>query len=60
LRQNSNSFCAIPTALLPISLPRMSDLSRASARLQMTALLGSPALWPHLSSWLKPLFEIAS
>lgn len=33
----------------------MSVRSRASARLQMTALFGSPALWPHLSSWSNPL-----
>jgi hypothetical protein len=57
LRQNSSSFCAMPTALLPISLPRMSDRSRASARLQMTALLGSPARCPQESSWLKPLIS---
>lgn len=45
----------MPTALLPMSLPRMSDRRRASAKLQMTALLGSPARWPHWSSWLNPL-----
>lgn len=50
LRQNSNSFCAMPTALLPISLPRMSLRSLARARLQTTALLGSPARCPHWSS----------
>jgi len=33
----------MPTALLPISLPRMSERNRASAKLQMTALFGSPA-----------------
>lgn len=56
LRQKSRSFCAIPTALLfPRSLPRISLRSLASARLQTTALPGSPARWPHLSSWLKPL-----
>lgn len=33
----------------------MSVRSLARARLQMTALLGSGARWPHLSSWLKPL-----
>lgn len=55
LRQNSSSFCAMPIALLPTSLPRMSLRSRASARLQMTALFGSPARWPQWSSWLKPL-----
>lgn len=49
-RQKRSSFCAIPTALLPMSLPRMSLRSRASARLQMTALLGSPARWPQVSS----------
>lgn len=57
LRQKRSSFCAMPTALLPISLPLMSERSRASARLQMTALLGSPARWPHESSWLKPLYH---
>lgn len=41
--QNSSNFCAMPTALVPMSLPRMSLRSRASAKLQMTALLGSPA-----------------
>jgi hypothetical protein len=40
----------MPTALVPISLALMSLRSRASARLQMTALLGSPARWPHVSS----------
>lgn len=42
-RQKSSSFWAMPTALLPMSLPRMSERRRASARLQITALLGSPA-----------------
>ena len=43
--QNRRSFCAIPTALLlaRVSLPLISVRKRASARLQMTALLGSPA-----------------
>jgi hypothetical protein len=42
--QKRSSFCAIPTALLLArSLPLMSVLRRASAMLQMTALLGSPA-----------------
>jgi hypothetical protein len=42
--QKRSSFCAIPTALLLArSLPLMSVLRRASAILQMTALLGSPA-----------------
>lgn len=51
LRQKSRSFCAMPTALLfPRSLPRISLRSLASARLQTTALPGSPARWPHLSS----------
>lgn len=54
-RQNSNNFCAMPTALLPISFPRTSVRNRARARLQITALLGSPARCPHRSSWLKPL-----
>jgi hypothetical protein len=46
-RQNSSSFCAMPTALLE----RFSSLTpvrrRASAILQMTALFGSPARCPH-------------
>ena len=55
-RQKRSSFCAIPTALLlAASLPLMSVRRRASAMLQMTALLGSPARWPQWSSWLKPL-----
>lgn len=42
--QKSRSFCAIPTALLfARSLPLISVLSRASAKLQMTALFGSEA-----------------
>lgn len=53
--QKSNSFCAIPTALLLAKSPLMSVRSLASAKLQMTALFGSPARWPHRSSWLKPL-----
>ena len=57
--QNRRSFCAIPTALLfASSLPLISVRRRASARLQITALLGSPALWPHLSSLLKPLSRL--
>lgn len=44
LRQKSRSFCAIPKVLLfARSLPRISVLNLASARLQMTALLGSLA-----------------
>lgn len=43
LRQKRCNFCAIPSALLLISLPRISLRSRASARLQITALFGSPA-----------------
>jgi hypothetical protein len=39
--QNKSSFCAIPTALEPISLARMSVRNRARARLHITALLGS-------------------
>jgi hypothetical protein len=51
LRQNRRSFCAIPTALLfARSFPLISVLNRASAMLHITALLGSPARWPHLSS----------
>jgi hypothetical protein len=53
--QNSRSFCAIPTALLLISLPLISVRNLARAMLQITALLGSPARCPHWSSWLKPL-----
>ena len=55
--QNRRSFCAIPTALLlaRVSLPLISVRKRARARLQMTALLGSPARWPQRSSLLKPL-----
>ena len=49
-RQKSRSFCAIPTALLPVKSPLMSVLNLASARLQMTALFGSPARWPQQSS----------
>jgi hypothetical protein len=58
LRQKSSSFWAMPTALLPMSLPRMSERRRASASEQMTALLGSPARWPQWSSWLKPLLTV--
>lgn len=59
--QKSNSFCAIPTALLLArSLPLISVLRRARAMLQMTALLGSPARWPHRSSWLKPLYLVSN
>ena len=57
-RQNRSSFCAIPTALLPISPPRMSVRNLASARLQITALFGSFARWPQWSSWLNPLLRI--
>ena len=43
-RQKRRSFCAIPTAFVfARSLPRISVRRRASAKLQMTALLGSPA-----------------
>ena len=46
----------MPRALLfARSLPLMSVRKRASARLHMTALLGSLARWPHWSSLLKPL-----
>jgi hypothetical protein len=54
-RQNSNSFCAIPTALLDKFSSLTPVRRRARAILQMTALFGSPARWPHWSSWLKPL-----
>lgn len=50
LRQKSRSFCAMPTALLFRSLPLISVRNRASAMLQITALLGSPARWPQRSS----------
>ena len=54
--QNSSSFCAMPTTLLlASSLPLISVLRRARARLQMTALLGSGARWPQRSSLWKPL-----
>jgi hypothetical protein len=60
LRQNSSNFCAIPTAGLSRpsgpEAPRMSVRRRARAMLHMTALFGSPARWPHVSSWLKPLW----
>jgi hypothetical protein len=57
--QKRSSFWAIPTALLfARSLPLISVRSRASAMLQITALLGSPARCPHLSSWLKPLMKL--
>lgn len=48
--QKRSNFCAMPTACPPAKSPLMSVLRRARARLQMTALLGSPARWPHLSS----------
>jgi hypothetical protein len=55
-RQKRSSFCAIPTALVfARSLPRISVRRRARAKLQMTALFGSPARWPQRSSLLKPL-----
>lgn len=59
-RQNRRSFCAIPTTLLPARSPLMSVRSLANAKLQMTALFGSPARWPHISSWSKPLYESVS
>lgn len=59
-RQKRSSFCAIPTALFPSSFPRISVRNRARARLQMTALFGSFALWPQWSLRLKPLFQISS
>lgn len=43
-RQNKRSFWAIPTASRLFTESRMSVRKRASARLQITALLGSPAL----------------
>ncbi len=50
----------VVAALLPLvsssALLLMSVRNRASAKLQMTALFGSPARWPQLSSWLNPLF----
>lgn len=49
-RQKSSSFCAMPTTLLPARSPLMSVRNLASARLQTTALLGSPARWPQRSS----------
>ena len=64
LRQNSRSFCAMPTApallsLLPAlaesAVPRTSVRRRARASEQMTAFLGSPARWPHVASCEKPL-----
>lgn len=58
--QNRSNFCAIPTALFPISPPRMSVRNLASARLQMTALFGSFALWPQWSSWLNPLSNVSN
>ena len=57
--QKRSSFCAIPTALLPISPPRMSVRNLARAKLQMTALFGSFARWPQWSSWLNPLLTIS-
>jgi hypothetical protein len=45
--QNNSNFWAIPTALLFAKSPLTSVLSLARARLQMTALFGSPARWPH-------------
>lgn len=53
--QNSRSFWAIPTALLFARSPLISVRSLASARLQMTALLGSGARCPHWSSRSNPL-----
>lgn len=53
--QKSNSFCAIPTALLFAASPLISVRSRASAMEQMTALFGSAARWPQVSVWSKPL-----
>lgn len=56
LRQNSSSFCAMPTALLlVVESPRMSVRRRASAIEQTTALLGSAARWPQVSARSKPL-----
>jgi len=58
LRQNSSSFCAIPTALLlEADSPRMSVRRRASAIEQTTALLGSAARWPQMSARSKPLLK---
>lgn len=45
--QNSSSFCAMPIAALFMSVPRMSLRNLVNARLQMTALFGSPARWPQ-------------
>lgn len=59
-RQKSRSFCAIPTALLPARSPLMSVRNLARARLQITALFGSPALWPQQSSWSNPLCQVRS
>lgn len=53
--QKRRSFWAIPTALLLDKSPRMSVRSLARARLQITALLGSGARWPHWSSRSNPL-----
>ena len=54
--QNNRSFCAMPTALLLAnSLPLMSVLRRARAKLHITALLGSPARCPQRSSLWNPL-----
>lgn len=56
LRQNSNSFCAMPTALAaPAESPRTSVRRRASAMEQITAFCGSAARCPQVSSWLNPL-----
>jgi hypothetical protein len=49
-RQKSRSFCAMPTTLFPARSPLTSVRNLASARLQMTALFGSPARWPQRSS----------
>jgi hypothetical protein len=57
-RQKRSSFWAMPTELLLDRSPRMSVRSFAKARLQMTALLGSGARWPHWSSRSKPLLNI--
>jgi hypothetical protein len=50
----------MPTALLPARSPLMSVRNLASARLQMTALFGSPALCPQQSSWSNPLYQVRS
>jgi hypothetical protein len=46
----------MPTAFAePADSPLISVRSRARAIEQITALLGSAARWPQLSSWSKPL-----